>query len=244
MPEGPIIAILKEELQPFIGRQVFSASGYTKNMEPSILAGKIIIDIKSWGKHLLICFNDLTVRVHLMLFGSYRINSHTKSSASLHLQFKDNELNFYISNIKLITHPLDGVYDWSADLLSNQWDTEKAIEKLQTKPNMLICDALLDQNIFAGSGNIIKNEVLFRAKVHPLSLCDKIPSKKLKELCSEAVKYSFDFLEWKQEGALRQHFEAYEQEDCPRNHIPFLKADLGKTKRHTFYCNKCQKLYN
>ena len=34
-------------------------------------------------------------------------------------------------------------------------------EKLKDIPEELVCDALLNQNIFAGVGNILKNEVLF-----------------------------------------------------------------------------------
>ena len=37
------------------------------------------------------------------------------------------------------------------------------------------CDVLIDQHIFAGVGNIIKNEALFRAAVRPLSVVSKIP---------------------------------------------------------------------
>lgn len=243
MPEGPIIVILKEELQPYIGKQVILASGYTAKIKPAMLTGKTIIDIKSWGKHLLLVFTGFTIRVHLMLFGSYRINTRSKSNASLHLQFNDGEINFYISDIKLIEGPLDEVYDWSADIMSDRWDAKKAVKKLQAKPGSMICDALLDQKIFAGSGNIIKNEVLFRARVHPESFCGKIPVKKLRELVNETVNYSFDFLKWKQEGTLRKHFEAYEQDICPRNHIAFHKADSGKTKRHSYFCTGCQKLY-
>jgi len=62
---------------------------------------------------------------------------------------------------------------------------------------MLACDALLDQHIFSGSGNIIKNEVLFRTRIHPLSLVSKLPTKKLTELIKETHNYAFDFLEWK-----------------------------------------------
>jgi endonuclease-8 len=48
---------------------------------------------------------------------------------------------------------------------------------------------------------------------------------------------------WLVKGELSKHFEAYEQNMCPRDHIPFHKADLGKTKRHTYFCNKCEVLY-
>jgi formamidopyrimidine-DNA glycosylase len=38
-------------------------------------------------------------------------------------------------------------------------------------PDELIWDALLDQNVFAGVGNIIKNEVLFRLRVQRSAHC-------------------------------------------------------------------------
>ena len=244
MPEGPILVILKEELKPFIHKKIIAANGYTPKMNPEILIGKTLTDIKTWGKHLLLCFPKFTVRVHLMLFGSYRINSRGKHNASLGLQFNTGEVNFYISSISLIEKPLDKVYDWSADVMSDSWSAEKAIEKMRSKPKSIIGDLLLDQKIFSGVGNIIRNEVLFRARVHPESRIADIPDKKLKELADEAVKYSQDFLRWKKQGVLSKHFEAYEQDMCPRDHIPFHKADLGKTKRHTYYCDKCEVLYD
>ena len=130
-----------------------------------------------------------------MLFGSYRINEHTDRPARLHLQFDNGELNFYACSVKLIEQPLDEVYDWSADVLSATWDAKKAIKKIKDKPGLLTCDALMDQQIFSGVGNIIKNEVLFRTRIHPLSRVNKLPPKKLKELVTEAVNYSYDFLE-------------------------------------------------
>ena len=102
----------------------------------------------------------------------------------------------------------------------------------------------LIKKIFSGVGNIIRNEALFRARLHPKSIIGDIPDKKLKEVTDEAVKYSFAFLKWKKKGVLTKHFEAYEQEMCPRDHIPFHKADIGKTKRHTYYCDKCEVLYD
>lgn len=243
MPEGPIIIILKEELQQFKHKEVISANGYTPNLDPGILIGQKLVDIKSWGKHLLLCFPKFTVRIHLMLFGSWRINSRGKKNASLGIEFSNGEVNFYISSVVLIEKTLDEVYDWSADVMSDKWDTGKAVEKLKAKPKTFIGDALLDQKIFSGVGNIIRNEAMFRSRIHPKSIVGSIPDKKLKELANETVKYSFDFLKWKKQGKLSKHFEAYEQETCPRDHIPFHKADLGKTKRHTYYCDVCEILY-
>jgi endonuclease-8 len=73
MPEGPTIVILKELVQDFKGKKVLAASGNTK-IEKERAAGRKITEFKSWGKHFLVCFSDFTIRIHFMLFGSYRIN--------------------------------------------------------------------------------------------------------------------------------------------------------------------------
>jgi endonuclease-8 len=93
-------------------------------------------------------------------------------------------------------------------------------------------------------GNIIKNEVLFRTKIHPLSKVGELPPAKLKELTGETVNYAFDFLEWKKAFVLKKHWLAYNKKVCPRDHTPIHKEPLGKGKRQTFYCPKCQKLYD
>jgi endonuclease-8 len=244
MPEGPSIIILKEKLLPFKGKKVIDANGYAKGFDADVVIGKTLKDIKTWGKHTLLCFPKFTVRVHMMLFGSYRINEHGKRNASLHMQFDKGEVNFYISSIKLIEEPLDDVYDWSADIMSKAWDSKKVLERLKAKPKTMICDALLDQKIFSGSGNIIKNEALFRARLHPQSMIGHIPDEKLVNLIDETIKYGCDFLKWKKANTLTKHLEAYEKDTCPRNHIPFHKADTGKTKRHSYFCNKCQELFD
>lgn len=243
MPEGPSILILKEKLLPFKGKKVLDANGYAKGFNANLLIGKTLKDIKTWGKHTLLCFPKFTVRVHMMLFGSYRINEHTAKNASLHMSFINGEANFYIAAVKLIEQPLDEVYDWSADIMGEAWDADKTLVKLKARPKMMICDALLDQKLFAGSGNIIKNEALFRAKLHPESLIGDIPDKKLLELIDKTVEYSFDFLKWRKVNTLTKHLEAYEKDICPRDHIPFHKKDTGKTKRHSYFCTKCQQLY-
>jgi endonuclease-8 len=127
--------------------------------------------------------------------------------------------------------------------MNPSWSSAKARKKLKANPDTLVCDALLDQNIFAGVGNIIKNEVLFRIKVHPESKIGALPAPKLSALIKEATNYSFDFLEWKKQYVLKKHWLAHTKKTCPRCKIPLIKKYLGKTNRRTFFCNNCQKLY-
>jgi endonuclease VIII len=108
-----------------------------------------------------------------------------------------SELNLYGCEIRVIEGSLDVVYDWRGDVLSESWDPAAARRKLRPMPGTLVCDALLDQNIFAGVGNIIRNEVLFRIRVHPLSTVGALPPAKLRALVEQARQYGFDFLERK-----------------------------------------------
>jgi len=107
----------------------------------------------------------------------------------------------------------------------------------------MVCDVLLDQNIFSGVGNIIKNEVLYRIFLHPETLVGNVPARKLTELINEARNYSFDFLRWKKDYVLRRHWLAHAKKTCKRCNLPFIKKYCGKRQRRTFFCENCQLLY-
>jgi endonuclease-8 len=244
MPEGPSIVILRDQVTPFLGKTIRRVSGNT-TIEKERLADQRIESFRSWGKHFLVELPDFSLKVHFMLFGSYRINE-DKSWAvpRLSLGFDDEQvINFYACSVRFIEEPIDLVYDWWADVMSEHWDPQLALKRLRAQPDTLVCDALLDQDLFAGVGNIIKNEVLFRIRVHPLSTVGALPASKLRELVAEARNYSFDFLEWKKQFVLRKHWLAHTKRTCPRCHIPFVKAHLGRTHRRSFFCENCQLRY-
>jgi len=244
MPEGPSIVILKEEASPFVGKTIQRVSGNT-TIDKERMAGKRIEALRSWGKHFLIEMDvDFSLKVHFLMFGSYRINE-GKSWASprLSLEFDDGVLNLYTCSVKFLDVPLDLLYDWKADVMSDLWDPKLALSRIRARPDMLACDALLDQDIFAGVGNIIKNEVLFRIRVHPLSTIGAMPAAKQRELVKEARQYSFDFFEWKKQYVLKKHWLAHTKRICPRCNVALLKAHLGKTNRRSFCCERCQVRY-
>src|SRR6187549_3682647 len=156
MPEGPSIVILKEAVEQFTGRKVIGVSGNSK-IDQQRMLNKKVIAFKSWGKHFLICFKGFTLRVHFLLFGSYMVNERKDRQVRLQLSFSNGELNLYACAIRIIEEDVDEVYDWSGDVMNDAWDEKKAITKLKKLPKLLVCDALLEQDIFAGVGNIIKN---------------------------------------------------------------------------------------
>jgi endonuclease-8 len=178
-----------------------------------------------------------------MLFGSYRINERKETKPRLSLKFKEGEINFYTCSVQFIDDDVNDIYDWSSDVMNDNWNPKEAVLKLSEQPSTLVCDALLDQKIFAGVGNIIKNEVLFRIRVHPESEVGSLPQEQLEELVLQARIYSFDFLEWKKNYVLKKHWLAHTKTICPRCNIAVIKKYAGKTKRRTFFCTNCQVLY-
>lgn len=245
MPEGPYLVILKEAAEALHvkGHVIDFAESSDPNINAERLINQKVTDFRVWGKHFLICFEDFTLRIHFMLFGSYLINEQKKTPPRLSLEINDNQLNFYSCSVKFLEGSPDLFYDWEADIMSDAWNPEIAMEKLKAAPGMYVCDALLDQNIFSGSGNIVKNEVLFRTGIHPLSKLGEIPEDKLREIVEETRNYSFDFLRWKKEDTLKKHWLAHTKAICFHCSMPLVKEYLGKSKRRSYFCTSCQMLH-
>ncbi|GAA5007276.1 endonuclease [Pseudoluteimonas lycopersici] len=242
MPEGPSIIILHEAAAKFAGHVVRSATGNSK-LDLKRMEGRKVRAIRSWGKHFLIDFGDFAMRVHMLMFGSYRVDETKPAPPRMSLAFDNGQLNFYSSSLKYIEQPLEEAYDWRSDVLSPDWSPRLARVKLKKQPDTLVCDALLDQAIFSGVGNIIKNEVLFRIKVHPETTIGALPPAKLTALIRQARDYSEDFLEWKRRFVLRKHLLVNGKGKCPDCGSKLVRAYLGKTHRRTFYCPHCQVRY-
>lgn len=245
MPEGPSILILKESTHKFVGEKIISANGNAQ-IEMEKLPGLVFEEYRIFGKQSYLVVQDFVLRIHLLMFGSYSIDEQTKPDRQLrlHLKFKNGDLYFYSCSVKLLESAVLKEIDWNADVLSDDWKPLKARKKIKAQPQMMVCDALLDQNIFSGVGNIIKNEVLFRIGVHPESLIGKLPPKKISALIFEARNYSFDFLKWKKDFVLKKNWLVHTKKTCPACGNPLTKRHTGITNRRSFFCEKDQILYS
>jgi endonuclease-8 len=244
MPEGPSIVILREEAAKFAGKRVRAVSGNSRQ-DIQRMDGQRLRAVCSWGKHFLLAFDGFALRVHFLLFGRWAVDARRENaSPRVSLVFDNGELNLYACSVQFIEGELDAVYDWSGDVMAGAWDPAKARRKLKARPAMLAADALLEQEIFAGVGNIIKNEVLWRIRVHPESTIGALPARKLGELIKQAREYSFDFLEWKKAFVLKKHYQVHTRQYCPRdgNRLAYRK-ELGEKRRRAFFCEACQVLY-
>ncbi len=247
--EGPSLYLAARQLKPFRGKTVLSVSGNSK-IEKERMLKKKVKNIFSWGKHLIIQFDEFALRTHFLLFGTFEATiDHSTLTGDyqrsytprLQLDFEDGTIKLFNCSVKLLeTRNAKASYDFTIDIMSPKWDPDKAFEAVYAKPNAEIADVLLDQEIFAGVGNIIKNEVLWRVRIHPETKVKDIPPSKLKKLIAETKKFSLLFYKWRKVFLLRKHLDIYQKSICPRCGAKVKREKTGKRRRISHFCPVCQ----
>lgn len=239
--EGPSLVILMEDLAPFLGKKVVQAAGVYP--QAHALVGQTLRDVKSWGKHALLFFESCTLRIHFLLFGSYFFDKEKEGRVpKLQLQFEKSSVHFHACAIREVSPQEIAAYDWAVDLMSPLWDAKHVEEKVMAQNSRPVCDVLMDQDIFAGLGNIIKNEVLFLLKLHPDTPVSALSSSMRRQLVQEARDYSLRFYAWKKAGELKKHWKIFRKQKCADCGRPLVKEETGKSQRVSYYCSVCQPL--
>jgi endonuclease VIII len=184
MPEGDSLARIAVALRPHLaGRTVTLARARLPGPVISKVVGKRIASVDTAGKNLLIRFDGgLELRTHLGLHGSwhrYRPGEPWRrpvSRASLVLEVPGAvAVCFDAPVVELFetraepAHPSLGRL--GPDLLADELDVPAAMTRLQDPSNRdrEIGDALLDQRVVAGLGNVYKSEVLFLEGINPFT---------------------------------------------------------------------------
>lgn len=75
------------------------------------------------------------------------------------------------------------------DLLGDTFDTDEAIRRFRERPAMAIADALLNQRVVAGAGNVYKSEVLFLCGIDPFLRVDLVTDERLRAILEMARKH-------------------------------------------------------
>jgi endonuclease-8 len=184
MPEGDSLSRIAVALRPHLaGRTVTLARARLPGPVISKVVGKRIAAVDTAGKNLLIRFDGgLELRTHLGLHGSwhrYRPGEAWRrpaSRASLVLEvpgavavcFDAPVVELFETRTEPV-HPSLGRL--GPDLLAKDVDLDAAVARLGDPSNAgrEIGDALLDQRVVAGLGNVYKSEVLFLEAIDPFA---------------------------------------------------------------------------
>ncbi|XP_078085479.1 endonuclease 8-like 2 [Mustelus asterias] len=189
------------------------------------------------------------LQFHFGMFGSVRANEFSRAnrankrgnwqdpSPRLVLYFPGGQfLVFYNCRIYPCGSPPSS---HTSDILCPEFNRNLALQALQRAQP--ICYTLLNQHLFSGLGNIIKNEVLYLSAIHPMSLGCLLSVEKLQTLLDQVIQFSYGWLDNKLKGkGLKYHI--YQQTQCPKGHA-VERAEVGPPhclQRATWWCPMCQ----
>ena len=114
---------------------------------------------------------------------------------------------------------------------------------------------MLDQNFVSGIGNIYANEILFRSKINPLKVAEKLTNKEISRLIKNSklilnlsIKFGGstirDFKNVKGiSGLFQNNFKVYNRENknCVVKNCKGKITKIFISNRSSFFCKFCQK---
>jgi formamidopyrimidine-DNA glycosylase len=136
------------------------------------------------GKELYFKFkNDDILRLHLMLRGKLYLVEHEEEPkhSILEILFDDNIKLVLTDFQKAATITLNPEPNDVPDAMSPEVDAD-FLKGILSKKKAIIKNVLLDQHNIKGIGNAYADEILWDAKISPLSVSNKIPDNAIKRL--------------------------------------------------------------
>jgi endonuclease-8 len=134
----------------------------------------VVDEVLSRGKHLFIRVGPASIHSHLKMDGSWRVGSRpVRVDHRARIILEANEIRVVGADLGVLEildrdHDGDVVAHLGPDLLGQDWDPRVAVANLMADPRRPIAEALLDQRVMAGIGNVYCNELCF-VSGHPPS---------------------------------------------------------------------------
>ncbi len=211
------------------------------------LDGRRLDRVEARGKNLLLSFGDLVLHSHLGMNGSWHIyprggpwRKPRRAAWALLAGERQETVQFGGPTLRLI--PADRLRRdpqlarLGPDVLAPELDRDAALRGLRADPGRGLGDALLDQALVAGIGNIFKSESCFAARLDPWRPIADLDDEELlrvllaaRELMQQAVA----------DG--RHAYAVYRaRRPCPVCGGRIASRGQGDANRTTYWCSRCQ----
>ena len=168
MPEGDTVFHTAETLRrALVGRTLTRCDVRVPRFATVDLTGHVVDEVCSRGKHLFIRVGPASIHSHLKMDGSWRVTSRAKRAdhrVRIILEASDiRAVGIDLGVLEILDRAHDGdvVDHLGPDLLGDDWDPKVAAANLTAHPDRPIAEALLDQRVLAGIGNVYCNELCF-----------------------------------------------------------------------------------
>lgn len=250
MAEGDTILRLSRRLEAALAGERLAVSapnprGRAAGVER--LDGLTLESAEARGKHLLLHFGPLVLHSHLGMSGGWHLYPKNaawrrpRSTAWAVLAGSSQEaVQFGGPTLRLLTAErvrrdpqLSGL---GPDILAADFDPEAVAAALRAHPTRAIGEALLDQRLLAGVGNIFKSEACFAARVDPWSPIGGLTDEQLRAVLGAAREQMQEAVE-----SGRRAFAIYRRRGpCPVCGGQVASRGQGDANRTTYWCPRCQ----
>lgn len=212
------------------------------------LDGRALERAEARGKHLLLHCDELVLHSHLGISGAWHIYPRgarwRKPSGAAWAILRGERaeaVEFGGPTLRVLAAgalPHDPVLSrLGPDILATDFDPERLAASLSKAPERAVGDALLDQRLVAGIGNIFKSEACFAARTDPWQPLGEIDPERLVAV----VEAAHDLMSASVERG-RPETAVYKRagRPCPRCASPIRSRGQGDANRITYWCPVCQ----
>jgi endonuclease-8 len=243
MPEGDALHRAAARLQPLVGQRIEAESPHPQGAATGVarvVDGRVLEGVEAVGKHLLLRFEGgVVLRSHLRMSGRWRVGprgGELRGRPWLVLRGGSWEASEW--NGPVLTLEERPVRRLGPDLLAESTEVEDVVGRLRADPARLVGEALLDQRLVAGIGNMWLAECLWHARLSPWSRVDEVPCDALES----ALGWARDAMRASVRG-VRPRRMAYRRtgRPCRRCGTPIESRGLGEANRTAYWCPRCQR---
>ncbi len=187
MPEGDTIHLAATRLHAALAGQVLTRSDLrVPRLATADLSGRGVDNVVARGKHLLMRISGgLTLHSHLRMEGSWHLyRAGEKWRGGPEWQIRAvlatatwSAIGYRLPILELFETKEEAAHvgHLGPDPLGHDWDADEALRRLTVDPSRSISDALLDQRIIAGVGNVWRCELCFLRGLDPWMPVGDVP---------------------------------------------------------------------
>ncbi|BDX33935.1 endonuclease VIII [Mycobacterium antarcticum] len=169
MPEGDTVFRTAEKLRAALeGRTLTRCDVRVPKFATVDLTGGVVDEVLSRGKHLFIRVADASIHSHLKMDGAWLIDGQIRRvpihKVRILLETADTRaagVDLGVLEILPRDQDMESVAHLGPDLLGDDWEPRAAAANLAADPDRALAEALLDQRVMAGVGNVYANELCF-----------------------------------------------------------------------------------
>jgi endonuclease-8 len=250
MAEGDTILRAARRLEAaLVGETVAASAPNPRGRAARIerLDGRRLDAVTSHGKNLLLHFGDLVLHSHMGMNGSWHVyprgarwRKPRRSAWALLAGEGQEAVQFGGPTLRLLRADrlrLDPqLARLGPDILAPELDLEAIVAGLRAEPGRGLGDALLDQTLVAGIGNIFKSEACFAARVDPWRPLGGLTEEELRDVLAAARSLMQDAV-----ASERHTYAVYKaRRPCPVCRGRISSRGQGDANRTTYWCPRCQ----